>query len=327
MQKGQHSKSNTKYLKIDSPESVKEDDFENRSNNPLDSSRSSKKQRNLSAVFGGRPIERKATVMFNINETNISKKNNSEIFDEREIPRERGDTMIFKEDENPASILKLEDIDTNSLLSTRSKKDFMEVLKLRQKQIPYLNAIEKLSELQDFDLVRTPFEMITCISNISKYIEETITKFWEGITIIDTDKLIIDGDNILMLYLYIVLRARIPNMFAFIKMMDEFSTNYVRSISRYGYCLSTLEIAMERITNNTLDDLLRQQRASSQSERAENYKQNMRESFMMARERAGSLYVDNLDDSSSQGKQRPRQGSIKGVKNRSVTIARNVSVF
>lgn len=235
--------------------------------------------------------------------------------------------MIFKEDENPASILKLEDIDTNSLLSTRSKKDFMEVLKLRQKQIPYLNAIEKLSELQDFDLVRTPFEMITCISNISKYIEETITKFWEGITIIDTDKLIIDGDNILMLYLYIVLRARIPNMFAFIKMMDEFSTNYVRSISRYGYCLSTLEIAMERITNNTLDDLLRQQRASSQSERAENYKQNMRESFMMARERAGSLYVDNLDDSSSQGKQRPRQGSIKGVKNRSVTIARNVSVF
>jgi hypothetical protein len=100
--------------------------------------------------------------------------------------------------------------------------------------------------------------MVTCISNISKHIEETITQFWEGITIIEPDKLIIDGDNILMLYLYIVLRARIPNMFAIIKMMDEFSTNYVRSISRYGYCLSTLEIAMERITNNTLDDLLRQ---------------------------------------------------------------------
>ena len=59
-----------------------------------------------------------------------------------------------------------------------------------------------------------------------------------------------------MLYLYIILRARLPNMFAYIKMMDEFSTTYVRSISRYGYCLSTLEIAMERICNHSLRDLL-----------------------------------------------------------------------
>ena len=99
--------------------------------------------------------------------------------------------------------------------------------------------------------------MVTCIANISKHIEETITEFWSGITTIASDKLVIDGDNILMLYLYIVLRARIPNMFAYIKMMDEFSTPYVRSISRFGYCLSTLEIAMERITNNSLDDLVR----------------------------------------------------------------------
>ena len=98
--------------------------------------------------------------------------------------------------------------------------------------------------------------MVTNIANISKHIEETITKFWSGITIINPEKLIIDGDNILMLYLYIVLRARIPNMYAFMKMMDDFSTPYVRSISKYGYCLSTLEIAMERITNNSLDDLV-----------------------------------------------------------------------
>ena len=101
--------------------------------------------------------------------------------------------------------------------------------------------------------------MVSCIANISKHIEETITDFWDGITIIDPDKLIIDGDNILMLYLYIVLRARIPQMFAYIKMMDEFSTTYVRSISRYGYCLSTLEIAMERITTMSVKELVEQQ--------------------------------------------------------------------
>lgn len=109
--------------------------------------------------------------------------------------------------------------------------------------------------------------MVRCISVISSHIEVSIDKFWEGIDIIEAEKKIIDGDNLLMLYLYIVLRARIPNMFAYIKMMDEFNTNYVRSISRYGYCLSTLEVAMARITNSTLHELVRQQKVESMAER------------------------------------------------------------
>lgn len=113
--------------------------------------------------------------------------------------------------------------------------------------MPYLNAIKNLLEMQDSNKTRSPFDMVMCISNISKDIEKEITDFWSGIDIIEPDKLIIDGDNILMLYLYIILKARMPKMFAYIKMMDEFSTAYVRSISRFGYCLSTLEIALERM--------------------------------------------------------------------------------
>ena len=93
---------------------------------------------------------------------------------------------------------------------------------------------------------------------MSRLIVEAINQFWDGITVVDPDKLIIDGDNILQLYLYIVLRARIPNMYAYIKMMDEFSTDHVRSVSRFGYCMSTLEIAMERILTMSLRDLLEQ---------------------------------------------------------------------
>lgn len=104
--------------------------------------------------------------------------------------------------------------------------------------------------------------MVTCIANISKDIEREITEFWKGINIINPEKLIIDGDNILMLYLYIILEAKMPNLFAYIKMMDEFSTTYVRSISRFGYCLSTLEIAMERITSNSLTELITNQNNS-----------------------------------------------------------------
>jgi len=173
--------------------------------------------------------------------------------------------------------------------------------------------------------------MVNCVANISAHIESTITSFWEGITTIDPDKLVIDGDNILMLYLYIVLRARIPNMFAYIKMMDEFSTTYVRSISRYGYCLSTLEIAMERITNNSLKELIRLQRQQSIAARSVNYKQNMRESFRLAGERAaGSQFQDREDYTTTSVPPHgvPQGGHISGVKKRSSTVlgSRNYSV-
>lgn len=148
------------------------------------------------------------------------------------------------------------ELDKGSLLSTDQKKQRYEEVVARTRKTPYLNAIKNLSALQDPTRTRSPFDMVQCISNISKDIEKEITSFWSGIDSIDPDKLIIDGDNILMLYLYVILKARLPNMYAYMKMMDEFSTTYVRSISRFGYCLSTLEIAMERITCSSLQQLL-----------------------------------------------------------------------
>ena len=85
------------------------------------------------------------------------------------------------------------------------------------------------------------------ISNISKIIEYSIDEFWEDITILNRDKLIIDGENICMLYFYVILQAKIPYLYTYIKMIDEFSTPYIRSISKYGYLISTFEIALERI--------------------------------------------------------------------------------
>lgn len=39
--------------------------------------------------------------------------------------------------------------------------------------------------------------MINGIADMSRLIVEAINDFWDGITIVDPDKLIIDGDNIL----------------------------------------------------------------------------------------------------------------------------------
>ena len=64
-------------------------------------------------------------------------------------------------------------------------------------------------------------------------------------------------------------------MYAYIKMMDEFSTDHVRSVSRFGYCMSTLEIAMERILTMSLRDLLEQQRNYTVAERSQSFCRNL----------------------------------------------------
>jgi len=110
----------------------------------------------------------------------------------------------------------------------------------RIKQVPYTHAIEAFSNLLDFEKIRSPFEMIEAVVDLGKAIEACINRFWDGITIVRPEKLVIDGDNFLMLYLYIILRVRIPTLFAYVKMMEEFSTTHVRSQSRFGYCMSTL---------------------------------------------------------------------------------------
>lgn len=68
------------------------------------------------------------------------------------------------------------------------------------------------------------------------------------------DKLTIDGDTLLMIYIYVCLKSKINYLFAHVKLMNEFSTPFVRS-TKLGYCLSTMEVALNHIVNLTRDDL------------------------------------------------------------------------
>ena len=128
---------------------------------------------------------------------------------------------------------------------------------MRCSGIPYSRAITNLTDLYDNEKYKSPFEMIKCIANTSLIIEREIDEFWDGITVIDREKLMIDGENNMILYFYIVLTAKIPGIFAYMKLIQEFSTTYVRSISKYGHCMCTLEIALETILKdkvaNTMD--------------------------------------------------------------------------
>jgi len=99
----------------------------------------------------------------------------------------------------------------------------------------------------------TPMERVRCVSSVSKEMIKCINAFWKGVRI-DRSKLTIDGDQHLMLYIYIATKARLPELFAHVKMAKEFVTPTVRN-TRYGYCLSTLEVALFHILEMDISEL------------------------------------------------------------------------
>lgn len=61
------------------------------------------------------------------------------------------------------------------------------------------------------------------------------------------DKLALDGDQIIMLYVYIAAKSQIKNLFAQVQFCKEFSTPYIKT-TRMGYCLTTMEVALTLLT-------------------------------------------------------------------------------
>ena len=100
----------------------------------------------------------------------------------------------------------------------------------------------------------TPLDKIRCIVTVSNLIVLSITQFWKGLSV-KKEKLTIDGDSLLMIYIYIVIKAKanVSDLFAQVKFMNEFSTPFVRN-NKLGYCLTTLEIALNHILNLSKED-------------------------------------------------------------------------
>jgi hypothetical protein len=56
-----------------------------------------------------------------------------------------------------------------------------------------------------------------------------------------------------MIYVYIAAKAAVPNMFGQIQLAKAFTTPYIRT-TRFGYCCTTLEIALKLLSEN--EDLI-----------------------------------------------------------------------
>eukprot|EP00347_Sterkiella_histriomuscorum_P010941 403374347 len=132
---------------------------------------------------------------------------------------------------------------------SKSQIDLIQILhkkiEKRLGQQPYYRAIREFQSLKE---CYAPLDKMRCLLRLSKVIVKSINSFWKDINI-DRDKLTIDGDSLIDIYIYIIINSDIESLFAQIKFMTTFTTPHVLNITKLGYCLDTLTVALRHILN------------------------------------------------------------------------------
>ena len=116
--------------------------------------------------------------------------------------------------------------------------------------IPYISAINLLKSIKKY---KTPFEKIILIAAISDQIMENATSFWKDMEpYIEKDYLFIEADEIMSIFLYIIIQAQMPEILIYCKIINNFTTQFTKGFNiSYNYTL--LEASLDYI--NGLKDI------------------------------------------------------------------------
>ena len=116
--------------------------------------------------------------------------------------------------------------------------------------IPYISAINLLKSIKKY---KTPFEKIILIAAISDQIMESATSFWKDMeSYIEKDYLFIEADEIINIFLYIIIHSQMPEILLYCKIIKNFTTQFTKGFNiSYNYTL--LEASLDYI--NGLKDI------------------------------------------------------------------------
>ena len=116
--------------------------------------------------------------------------------------------------------------------------------------IPYLSAINLMKSIKKY---KTPFEKIILIAAISDQIMESATNFWKNMeSYIEKDYLFIEADEIMTIFLYIIIQSQMPEIILYCKIINNFTTQFTKGFNiSYNYTL--LEASLDYI--NGLKDI------------------------------------------------------------------------
>ena len=111
---------------------------------------------------------------------------------------------------------------------------------------PYETAIQLLKQIKKF---KTPFEKMMIFASISSEITECINDFWKDLSgYIDSNLLNLEIDQLMAIFIYIIIHAQIPDIGVHCKMIKSFTTCITKA-SMIGYYYSTVEASVQYIAS------------------------------------------------------------------------------
>ena len=134
---------------------------------------------------------------------------------------------------------------------TLAKKDefIQDAMENDKNLIPYSSAINILRGIKKY---KTPFEKMLIIASISDQITECCSVFWKDMEkYIKKDFLSIEGDELMTIFLYIIIKSQMPEISIFAQMIKNFTTSTTK-LTTIGYYYSTLEatiVYIEKLTD------------------------------------------------------------------------------
>lgn len=126
-------------------------------------------------------------------------------------------------------------------LRKKTKDTFEKLDILKYSQSPYEQAIKLLKSIKNY---KVPFEKMMLIGTISSEITECVNNYWKNFEKIITSSLLnIDADELMTIFIYIIIKSQMPELLVHTKFIKEFTTSTTRS-SMMGYYYTTMEASL-----------------------------------------------------------------------------------
>ena len=132
--------------------------------------------------------------------------------------------------------------------------------------LPYISAINLMKSIKKY---KTPFEKILLVAAISDQIMESATSFWKDMEqYIEKDYLFIEADEIMTIFLYIIIQSQMPDILLYCKIINNFTTQFTKGFNiAYNYTL--LEASVDYINDlKDINDLSKNQNGFNDASKA-----------------------------------------------------------
>lgn len=130
--------------------------------------------------------------------------------------------------------------------------------KARNKFIHNYSSYEQaIKMLKSINRYRVPFEKMILIATLASEITECVNEFWKDFENIITSSLLnIDADELMTIFIFVVIKSHMPDLLIHSKFIKEFTTSNSRS-TMIGYYFTTLEASIIYILSTKDKESLR----------------------------------------------------------------------